>query len=358
MASASASTARSSRCYAVLCRNSPTTGSHFFLRSYKRPAPRRQSRLASRRLVSCLDARCDFRSTSVPHCLNLLATSARSRTSFSKISSGRIRSPAKWSERSTSAQIRVTTITSLRNFSSLASLCASFKTDGITAHYRNWCRTTPVCVKCWQSKAQSLRFESSTHAASSRRTTTPFGSYRSLRIAFLLPRLVHRTQMIVRCHLHQTLVTERSHLRRLWRRFNCRLPPQQLKTTPYSRLHLRLLLSSKPQETRYSMPVLVLNVVEIIRRISMIRSFHLFNERTMSRVQNFLSRHLLFLMIRKLCAQVQLIYYSTYTLLRIQITTLLSYRARTQTTILQLVSFALLMIQHFLRYHHTRIALL
>ena len=102
-----------------------------------------------------------------------------------------------------------------RSYLNQASSYASFNMDGTMAPHQNSCRTTLACVKCWRSEAQSLRFGSSTHAASSRRTTTPFGSRHLLRIAFLLPRLLHRTQMIVRRSLHQTLVTERRHLRRL-----------------------------------------------------------------------------------------------------------------------------------------------
>ena len=90
MAIASASTARSSRCYAVPCRSAPTTGNHFFLSSCILNVPRRHSRLASRRLVSCSDARCDFRPTLVPHFMSNLVTFARTRTYFSIISSVRI----------------------------------------------------------------------------------------------------------------------------------------------------------------------------------------------------------------------------------------------------------------------------
>ena len=103
--------------------------------------------------------------------------------------------------------------------------------------------------------------------------------------------------------------------------------------------------------------MLDLNVVEILIHISMITSCHLFNEHTMSSVQNFLSLILKFLMIYNLCAQVHLLYYSTCTPLHNQITTFLYIRTRTQTTILQSDSFMHLMIQYLLRYHHMRIAL-
>ena len=95
MASASASTARSSRCYAVPCRSVPATGSYSYPPSYKRTVPRRQSRLASRRLVLCSDARCVFRSTSVPNSLSPLTTFARTLAFFSRTWSGRIKSPVK-----------------------------------------------------------------------------------------------------------------------------------------------------------------------------------------------------------------------------------------------------------------------
>ena len=128
-------------------------------------------------------------------------------------------------------------------------------------------------------------------------------------------------------------------------------------TTPYLRLHLWLLLSSKPHQTRHSMPVLDLNVVEILRRISMITSCHLFNKPTMLSVQKFLSRILKFLMICNLCAQVHLLFYSTCTPLNFQITTFIYNRTRTQTMMLQSDLFIHLMIQYLLRYHHSRIAL-
>ena len=80
--SASASIVRSSQCYAVPCTSAARTKSHFFLPSCKRTVHRRQSRLASLRLVSCLNAKCEFRSISVPHCLNLHAILTRTRTFF------------------------------------------------------------------------------------------------------------------------------------------------------------------------------------------------------------------------------------------------------------------------------------
>ena len=71
------------------------------------------------------------------------------------------------------------------------------------------------------------------------------------------------------------------------------------------------------------MPVLDLNVVKILRRISMITSCHLFNVRTMVSVQKFLSRIMKFLMICNLFAQAHLLFYSTCTPLHFQIATFL-----------------------------------
>ena len=128
-------------------------------------------------------------------------------------------------------------------------------------------------------------------------------------------------------------------------------------TTPYTRLHLWLPLSTKLYQTRSSMPILDLNVVDIFCCISMITSCHLFNVRTMLSVQKFLSRILKFQMICNICAQVHLFCYSTCTPLHFRIATFLYNRTRTQTMMLQSDLFIHLMIQYLLRYHHTRLAL-
>lgn len=77
-------------------------------------------------------------------------------------------------------------------------------------------------------------------------------------------------QIIVRRLLHNMLVIERRHPRRLTRRLTARLPYQQLVTTPYSRVNLSLLLSPKQRHTRSYLPMLDPNVVEILRRILII----------------------------------------------------------------------------------------
>ena len=125
-------------------------------------------------------------------------------------------------------------------------------------------------------------------------------------------------------------------------------------TTQYSRLHLWLPLSTKLYQTRSSMPILDLNVVEILRRISTITSFHLSNERTISSAQNFWTRYLQFLMFSTLCAKIHFIY-STYTFLNNQITSSPSSQTKILTTLLQSNLFIYLIIRYLVRYHHTLI---
>ena len=147
IARTSALIARSSRCYAVPCRSACTTWSNFFLTLCKLSVSRRQSGLASRRLVSCSNARCDFRSTSVPHFLSLLVTFVRTRTYFARISSGRIKWFEKLLEYSIGTKKRVIPTTSSRNFKNPASLVAFTNMDGTTARHESSCRITLACLK-------------------------------------------------------------------------------------------------------------------------------------------------------------------------------------------------------------------
>ena len=112
--------------------------------------------------------------------LSLLATFASTQTFFPRISSGRIKSPAKWLEHSTKAQRLCILTTSSSNFSNSPSLSASFNIDVTTAPHQSLCRITLACVKYGQSEAQSSRFGSST-----RREFT--ANHDAVRLASLTP---------------------------------------------------------------------------------------------------------------------------------------------------------------------------
>ena len=195
------------------CRSALTTGSLFFPPSCNCTAPRRKSQLASRRLVSLLDAKCVIRLRSVPHSLSLLATFARTRTFFPRISLAYSvpREVILTQHKRAETRYNDHVVEKLYKPGVFVRVLQYVRNNGASSklvpHYFGFCEVLEI-------RGPILIFESS-HVASSRRITKPFASRHTLQTAFLLPRPLYRMQMIVRRLLHQTLVTERSRLCRL-----------------------------------------------------------------------------------------------------------------------------------------------